>query len=399
MKRLKIAIFSGVIPSTTFIEHLIEGVAETHKVLLFGVVNTRKHYASKHVKIYSTPKSHIVNLVFTVYRLLLLLLSRPRAAYLLFKEVSSYTRLYDRWIWFSKFLPIVLYRPDVLHLQWARDIEFYAFLQDVFHIPIVVSFRGAHINYTPILQPEVAAIYKRTFPKLRAFHAVSEAIAVEAQQYGASSECIRVIHSPLNFKALHFKRAPIHFGATLRLLSVGRFHWKKGYRYALSALSLLKQQGVNVEYTIVSSNAINEELLFQIHQEGLEDSVTIKSGLSQDDLFRFMSRFDVMLLPSLEEGIANVVLEAMALGVPVISTDCGGMREVVKPGETGWLVPVRDAEALANAVVDVMQTDAQVLERIVQQAHDFVKAEFAAEDSIGQFLELYEGVCGFKVES
>ncbi len=60
---------------------------------------------------------------------------------------------------------------------------------------------------------------------------------------------------------------------------------------------------------------------------------------------------------------------------------------------------MRDAEALANAVVDVMQTDAQVLERIVQQAHDFVKAEFAAEDSIGQFLELYEGVCGFKVES
>ena len=64
-----------------------------------------------------------------------------------------------------------------------------------------------------------------------------------------------------------------------------------------------------------------------------------------------MRSFDVLLLPSLNEGIANVVLEAMAIGVPVISTDCGGMSEVVILDTTGWLLPVRDSKAIAKGLI------------------------------------------------
>ena len=69
-----------------------------------------------------------------------------------------------------------------------------------------------------------------------------------------------------------------------------------------------------------------------------------------------MQDFDLLILPSLNEGIANVVLEAMALGIPVISADCGGMSEVVLPNETGWLVPVRDSEAMGEAIIEFTQT-------------------------------------------
>lgn len=390
---LKVAIFSGAIPSTTFIEHLIKGVAHQYRVMLFGVVGSPKTYQSKHIKIYKTPYSHLLNLCYTLWRLLLLGIKHPTHILKLFKEVKKYKRIYDRWIWFSKFLPIVLYKPDILHLQWARDVEFYSFLKDQFGIRLIVSLRGAHINYTPIVEPRMAVIYKNTFPKVDAFHAVSEAIGIEAQKYGAEPAKINLIHSPIQrnfFNAFTpFKKSKVK---TLNIVSVGRFHWKKGFKYAFDAIYLLREAGLKIEYTIIGSEIASENLLFQMHQLQLESQIKLMGVLSQDDLLETLKTFDVLLLPSVEEGIANVVLEAMAVGLPVISTDCGGMPEVVKHRETGWLVPVHDPQAIADAILDVSQTQEQELQRITQNAHDFVKMEFNAGDSIQKFLKLYQSV-------
>ncbi|TYA56657.1 glycosyltransferase family 4 protein [Formosa maritima] len=390
MKKLKIAIFSGAIPSSTFIEGLIEGVAKHHQVYLFGVAETPKTYTSKNITLYKTPYSHFLNLLFTIWRVLQLLLKRPNDVIALFQEVKNYSRFYDQWVWFSKFLPIVLYRPDIMHIQWARDIEFYMFLKTRFKIPMIISLRGAHINYTPIVEPRMANIYKACFPLVDEFHAVSEAIAIEAQKYNAEASKIKVIHSPLPKKTLDQFKFKRKNNQPLKILSVGRFHWKKGYKYAIDACNLLKKQEFDFNYTIVSSNTMSEEILFQTHQLELNKKITFLKGMTQLELFQFMNDFDVLILPSLEEGIANVVLEAMALGLPVISTDCGGMAEVVIPKETGWLVPIRNAQLLADTILEFSQTPENEINDMTQRAHDFVKYHFDSDQSIQQFLQLYE---------
>ncbi|MDU8885467.1 glycosyltransferase family 4 protein [Yeosuana sp. MJ-SS3] len=387
----KIAVFSGAIPSSMFIEAFIEELAKHHKILLFGVVDQVTKYYSKNIKILKTPKTHWSNLIVSLYRTLFLILKRPNDLLLLFQEISRYNRLYDKWIWYSKFLPIILYRPDIFHMQWTRDLEFYTFLKTRFHIPIVVSFRGAHVNYSPIVEPYIADIYKKTFPKVDAFHAVSEAIVIEAQQYGEIKDITRIIHSPIrslffeNYQRFKKREEPI-----FKIGSVGRFHWIKGMKYAFDSCIILKDAGFSFEYSCITTNSINEEQLFQIQQLGLNDHIKIKEALAQTDLIEEMKTFDLLLLTSLEEGIANVVLEAMALGIPVISTDCGGMCEVVKPRDTGWLVPVRDPQAIANAIIEVSETSESEMQRITQNAHNFVKTHFNSEDSIKQFLILYE---------
>src|SRR5690606_27197752 len=130
-------------------------------------------------------------------------------------------------------------------------------------------------------------------------------------------------------------------------------HWKKGYAYAIRAVAELKNQGYSVLYQIVGMNRQDEELLFLISELGLEHEVILHKGISQEKLMALMQTQDILLLSSLEEGIANVVLEAMAIGLPVISTDCGGMNEVVIPGKSGLLVPKRDPKAMAQAVIDL----------------------------------------------
>lgn len=390
---LKIAIFSGAIPSTTFIEHLIEGVAKTHQVLLFGVIEKHKRYSTKHIRIYKTPQSHILNLCYTLYRCLLLCLTNPKAIFQLIKEVNQYPTFYERWIWFSKFLPIILYRPDVFHMQWTRDLEFYTFLKTRFNVPIVVSLRGAHINYTPIITHRVADIYRNTFPNIDACHAVSKAIAQEASQYGNIQSKVSVIHSPV--PSLFFDGFTPYrrcSNSHIKLVSVGRFHWKKGFRYAFDALSLLIEKGFQITYTIIGSKQLPEDLLFQMDQLHLQEHINLVEAMEQSKLIKTLQTFDLFLLPSVEEGIANVVLEAMAIGLPVISTDCGGMSEVVKHKETGWLVPLRNPKAIADAVIEVSNASEVELERITKNAHDFVKTHFDAEDSIRLFLELYDVV-------
>lgn len=389
----KIAIFSGSIPSSTFIEHLIEGIAEHHKVMLFGVVEAPKTYSSKNITIYKTPFSHPLNFVYTFYRIILLLLKRPQEVLLLLKEVKTYKSRYDRWIWFSKFLPIILYRPDIVHLQWTRDLEFYTFLQKRFHFPLIVSLRGSHINYTPIVEPRIADLYRKTFPHVAFFHAVSKAIALEAQQYGADIAKIKVIHSPIpRAFTSQFKPYKKSSSEVFNLMSVGRFHWVKGFKYALDAVSILKNQGVKIVYTIVGPSKFSEDIQFQIHQLGLEDTVKLLSQVPQADLIAKMTTQDAIVLSSVQEGIANVVLEAMAIGVPVISTDCGGMPEVVVPKQTGWLVPVRNPQDIADAVHEMIQTDPENLERITLHAHEHITLQFDADRSIKQFLELYKTV-------
>jgi glycosyltransferase involved in cell wall biosynthesis len=97
-------------------------------------------------------------------------------------------------------------------------------------------------------------------------------------------------------------------------------------------------------------------------------------------------------LPSVEEGIANVVLEAMMVGLPVISTDCGGMREVIEYGVNGFLVPVRNPEALAEAIVQVMELSPEAVENIRQQAHQTIVQRFTMEINIKAFVGMYESV-------
>ena len=103
---------------------------------------------------------------------------------------------------------------------------------------------------------------------------------------------------------------------------------EKGYNYSILSANLLKKSGVDFTYEIVSKES--EENNYLINLLDLKNHVKFIGTLENVDVLKKMESSDLLLLPSVEEGIANVVLEAMAIGLLVISTNCGGMSEVVK---------------------------------------------------------------------
>ncbi|MGC1631336.1 MAG: glycosyltransferase family 4 protein, partial [Gelidibacter sp.] len=389
-KTLKIAIYSGEIPSTTFIERLITGVAASGTdVILFGSLHKQPAYISqvKVVGYRSTRLSKFWHLLrFTV---LLTLFKRAEKKRLdRYLKQQQTTDLYTK----VKFYPILWYQPDVFHVQWAKGLDDWIWVQE-FGMKLVLSLRGAHINYSPIADLALAKMYQLNFPKVDGFHAVSEAIALESTKYGANSEAIRVVKSGLNLEDFAFKLKEFDSNVPLNIVSVGRDHWKKNYHSALDAMFILKQQGVPFQYHIIGV-AENEALVFQRAQLGLEKEVSFIETMPFNRVKEVIQQADVLLLPSVEEGIANVVLEAMALGTLVVSTDCGGMAEVVFPQETGYLVPVRDVQAMAMTLVEVSQLSLEDYQGITLKAREFVERNHSEEKMVAGMMWVYERVVG-----
>jgi colanic acid/amylovoran biosynthesis glycosyltransferase len=105
-----------------------------------------------------------------------------------------------------------------------------------------------------------------------------------------------------------------------------------------------------------------------------------------------IGRADLLLLPSVEEGIANVVLEAMAVGTLVISTDCGGMKEVVEHKKNGFIVPVRNPQAMAEIIRHVQQLSSSEKERMVVAARETIEILHTEKNMIEGIRSLYTQV-------
>ncbi|NNE14172.1 MAG: glycosyltransferase family 4 protein [Saprospiraceae bacterium] len=390
-KKLKIAIYSGSIPSTTFIEHLIHEVAQHHTVLLFGNIKSKTTYTNSNIKIISTPYQKWQYVPLTIWRIVLLFFKRPSYIKAAYKRAKQYPTNYLKIIRFTRYIAVLLYEPDIFHLQWARRIERWTFLKEVYDCKLQLSLLGTQITVAPKNDRALAQSFQIHFPFVDQFNAVSEHTVNEAVSYGADPSRIKVMRIPISAQAVEkFKlpKKPKH--QSIKLVSVGRYDWVKGYRYAIDAIKILADEQIDVQYSIIAPGKVSEELVFQSHQLGISDQITFLMGLDQDELFESMQKFDVLLLPSVTEGIANVVAEAMALGIPVISTNCGGMPEIVIPGETGWLVDVRDAQGISTAVKQIMHSSESEIQLIANNAHKLVSSQFHPSRSMTHFIDAYE---------
>jgi glycosyltransferase involved in cell wall biosynthesis len=386
MQPKKIAVYSGTIPSTTFIERMIDGLASNgFKVALFGLQLKKGNYP-KSVSVYSYSSQFSKLFILLKYSLLLSLFKAADKKKLdaIIAKKSTNAILHK-----VKYYPVLYHKPDVFHLQWAKSLEDWIWLQE-FGVKIILSLRGTHITISPIANKTLASKYKQLFPKVDGFHAVSNSIIKEALQYGANSAKTKVIYSGLNPVKMPFE-INMNENKPLQILSIGRSNWVKGYTYALEACSLLKKDNFNFQYTIIGANT-DEELLFQRAQLELENQVVFEKSIPFEKIINKIHQADILLLSSVEEGIANVVLEAMALGTLVISTNCGGMDEVILDEQNGFLVPIRNPKAMADKIKSIASLSENEKHSIKTNARKTIENQHDFDCKIHEMSALYQTV-------
>jgi colanic acid/amylovoran biosynthesis glycosyltransferase len=282
-------------------------------------------------------------------------------------------------------------QPDVVHVQWVSHISLFEDLLKSQTYKFVLSQRGYQTNVRPFVNKANFEYLQHWLPHFSGFHSVSQAISkVGDKIYKSPNKIDHVVYTGLDLSRFEF-HSPVVKNKVLKIISVGRAHWIKGYDIAIKALALLKKKGLQFNYQIIGAEG-NQELLFLRKELGLETEVEFLPKLPQQKVFEIMSSSDIFLLSSIEEGIANVAVEAMALGCPVISTNCGGMEELITHQKEGWIVPVYDDNAIAAQILEFSQLDSEYIKKIKKEGRRKVERQHTEGKMVEDMIQLYSKI-------
>ncbi|MDO9386750.1 MAG: glycosyltransferase [Thiobacillus sp.] len=232
-------------------------------------------------------------------------------------------------------------------------------------LPATITLRGTEVPHSrnPMLRPRLS----RTLKSAARVFAVSDSLRRLAIELGATVEKTEVVGNGIDterFQPVARAAARARFGLPDRakvLISVGGLVERKGMHRVIEVLPALRTHHPDLHYLIVggaSPEGDNRtELTAQVARLGLADRVHFLGTLPSDELKWPLSASDVFVLATRNEGWANVFLEAMACGLPVISTDVGGNAEVVCREELGSIVPFGDSAALQQALDAALDKD------------------------------------------
>jgi colanic acid/amylovoran biosynthesis glycosyltransferase len=290
----------------------------------------------------------------------------------------------------SRLLPFAGADYDVLYFPWnSAAIDFLPLFQ--IGMPVLVSCRGSQVNVAPY-DPRrgVARGLPATFDRATAVHCISGAIEREAQQFGLDPVKARVIHPGIDPE--FFSPAEVRTSdAVLRLVAVGSLVWVKGATYALEAVRRLVDRGVKVRLSLIGDGPGRQRIQYTIDDLALADHVEVLGALPPVAVRDRLRQSDVFILPSLSEGFCNAAVEAMACGLPVVMTNCGGVREGVTEGVEGFIVPVREPEAMASAI-ESLARDPELRARMGKAGRARVLAQFTLARHVRAFVALLEEV-------
>jgi glycosyltransferase involved in cell wall biosynthesis len=173
-----------------------------------------------------------------------------------------------------------------------------------------------------------------------------------------------------------------------RMAYVGRLSAEKGLPILLQSLATLKSRGRRVELVLMGDGEDRGYLESLVGNLGLEDAVQFLGFVDQQTIAETLRASDIFVLPSFAEGIPVALMEAMAIGLPVIATAVGGVSELVVNLETGLVVHASDVEGLADAIL-CYADNADLRLEIARKARDKVVSEFNIEDQVDTLARLF----------
>lgn len=224
----------------------------------------------------------------------------------------------------------------------------------------------------------------------------SQAIKKDLMSKGLAEDKISVIYNGVDFEKFqkNYNAAAYRqeLGITQQRHVIAYIGWlrpEKGVNYFIESARKVLSSCSEPQFLVIGDGPLRKALEDQAKDLGIKDKVSFLGD--RKDIPQLLSLVDVCVLPSLTEGFSNTVLEAMAASVPVVASRVGGNPEAVKDGETGLLVPLGDADALAAAIARLLE-DEPLRKMMGQKAQQRARAEFDIAQTVRQYEQLYDEV-------
>lgn len=274
--------------------------------------------------------------------------------------------------------------PNGLRANWYRET---GLIQGA----LVTVFHG--YDLTEYLRRHNEAVYAPLFRNGDLFLPISCFWQSRLQELGCPAANIKVHHVGIDCKQFSYRPRTLEAGQPVILVSVARLVEKKGIEYAIRALAHVISECPNIQYRIIGDGPLQSSLERLVADLRLGSHVTFAGIKTSDQVADELRRAHVLLAPSVTsrsgdmEGIPTVLMEAMATGMPVISTRHSGIPELVEDGVSGRLVDERDVDGLANAIRDLVRDTAK-WRSMGDAGHEKVSREFNSSE-LNVSLERY----------
>ena len=250
---------------------------------------------------------------------------------------------------------------DIIHCNYGPNGIMALMLKEITGLKgtLVTSFHGYDIS--KYIHKHGENVYDRLFKKSKLLLVVSNEIKKRLIELGCDKKNIVLHYSGIDTTKISFNPPALREGKKVRIISVGHFIEKKGFEYALHAVAKLRKDGYRFSYTIIGSGRLGLKYIDLTKKLGIENEVIFHDPVPNSKIIHFLENSDILLTPSVtarggnKEGIPNIIKEAMAVGLPVISTFYGGIPELVRDGVSGFLVSERDPEALYEKLSFLIQ--------------------------------------------
>lgn len=287
---------------------------------------------------------------------------------------------------------LIRLQPDIVHFEFGALALDRMHLKMLLDSKIAVSFRGYDLNSVGLTSDDY---YGDVWRDADMLHFLGYNLHNQAIRRGLPPDKPYLLIPP-SIDTAYFvpgsspsseKGSP-----RLRILSVGRLDWTKGYDFALQAMKhLTEQYNAAVEYRIVGDGKLYEALHFCRYQLGLEERVTFLGAVSHAQVIEEMRQADIFLHAAVSEGFCNAVIEAQAMCLPIVASDAGGLSENVDNGITGFVVPRRDPQAIAEKLLQ-LANDVELRSRMGHAGRERVEQYFRLEQQMDAFERFFQQV-------
>jgi colanic acid/amylovoran biosynthesis glycosyltransferase len=288
-------------------------------------------------------------------------------------------------------------RYDIIHCHFGQYGKWGLALRNmgILEGALVTTFHG--YDMSKMIRESGSGVYDRLFEEGDLFLPISDHWRRTLIGMGCPAERTVVHHMGVDGRNFPFQpRALPGAGERLRLLTVGRLVEKKGVEYAIRAVAEIAREHDLIDYEIVGSGPLQPELQRLIDDLGAARFIRMVGDLTQNEVAERMRCAHALLAPSVtardgnQEGIPVVLMEAMATGLPPITTYHTGIPELVEHDVSGLLAPERDVGALAGHLRR-LSTDSGLYRRLNQSARQRVEAEFDVDKLNDRLVRIFHG--------
>lgn len=375
--------------SETFFRNKIMGLQQNgHEVILF--VNSKPKTANYlDCKIVHAPKlggNKLKRAIGSLTQILKAIFVHPR------KSLHLYKLNRKDGISFKENLKLIIANQfllteklDWLHFGFGTMALGRENIAQVIGAKMAVSFRGFDYYVYPIKNKNC---YNTLFSKEVKYHVLSDAMKKGLINKGVLKENIIKITPAIDIEL--FEKTELPNNKIVQLTTVSRLHPIKGLDYILEALALLKQENISFHFSIMGDGSEKERLQFTVYQLGLLENVSFLGKLVPEQVKEELSKSDIYLQYSVQEGFCNAVLEAQAMGLLCIVSDAEGLSENVLDRQTGWVVAKRNPALLAEKIKEVSKLNKICKNDITDKAIQRIKNNFNIEKQTQKFVAFYK---------